>query len=142
MDFELKHNNYRLSKEKLLSEYNFTDVLLIKTKIPPVIDNSVLSSFSDLFPEERLDPLITSLPAPDRVNYASLLGIEDEEVDEDEYKNIEEGGLPADLTPTEMLLTKLLWGEADRFLTILLVAALEDMSIEDVSISLRKMNLF
>ena len=143
MKFELKHNNCRLSKEKFLSDYNFSDLFfLIRTISSPIVDKSILSSFSDMYPEERLDPLITSLPAPDKLNYASLFGIEDEDVDEDEYYDVGEEGLPCDLTQSEMLLTKLLWGEADRFLTILLVAALEDMSIEDVSLSLKKMNLF
>lgn len=140
--FELRHNNSRIIKETLMTQYNIEDLLVIKTNTTPIVEKSILSTFSELYPEEKLDPLITSLPAPDRLNYASMYDIEDEEVDEDEYYNVGEGGLPGDLTQSEMLLTKLLWGEVDKFLTILLVAALEDMSIEDVSTSLRKMNLF
>ena len=142
MFFELKHNDFRINKQKLFAEYNFADSLLNNSTTIPILDKSILSYFSDMFPEERLDPLITSLPAPDRVNYASMYDIGEEEVDEEEYDNINEEGLPNDLTPTEKLLTKLIWGEVDIFLTILLVAAIENMSIEDVSMSLKKMKIF
>jgi len=93
-----------------------------------------------LFPDERLDPLITRLPASDRIPPDFFDKYEDEEEEDDDEDDY--GVLPDDLTPTELLLTRFLWGEVDMFLTILLVAAVEDMSIEEVSNSLKKMNLF
>lgn len=61
----------------------------------------------------------------------------------DSLFSLDEGGeLPDDQTPTEMLLTRLLWGEVDRYIAVLCVAALEDMSVEDVERSLQKMIFF
>lgn len=130
MEFELKHNDSRLSREKILTDYHFPDPTSVKIKTPIITDKSLLTSVSDQFPDEMPDPEITCAYFPDRINYVSFYGME------------EGGELPDDLTPTEILLTKLLWGEADRFMTILLVSAIEDMSIEDATKSLAKMKLF
>ncbi len=140
MKFGLIHNNSLIRKEKYIAEYNYDNIKLIDSKPSPIVDKSLLSSISDLFPDERLDPLITSLPASDRIPPDFFDKYEDEEEEENDENDY--GGLPDDLTPTELLLTRFLWGEVDMFLTILLVAAVEDMSIEEVSNSLKKMNLF
>jgi len=139
MKFGLIHNNSLIRKEKFIAEYNYNDIKFIDSNPSPIVDKSLLSSLTDLFPDERLDPLITSLPATDRIPPGFFDEYEDEEEEDDD--EVDYGGLPDDLTPTELLLTRFLWGEVDMFLTILLVAAVEDMSIEEVSNSLKKMNL-
>lgn len=60
------------------------DLLQFKTKTAPIADRTILSTISEMLPAELLDPLITSLPAPDRVNYSSINDIEEEEVEEEE----------------------------------------------------------
>lgn len=143
MKFRLIHNNSLIRKEKFIAEYNYKDIKFIVSKTSPIVDKSLLSSITDLYPDERLDPLITSLPVSDRIPPDFFDEYEDEEDEEEEYEYEDDyGGLPDDLTTTELLLTRFLWGEVDMFLTILLVAAVEDMSLEEVSNSLKKMNMF
>lgn len=130
MLFELKHNNSMISSAKLMNEYHVTNLELLKDKSVKITDASLVNSISMLFPDEVADILISTSSTSDKMHYASLFGL------------YEEGEWPDDLTPTEMLLTRLLWGEVDRYMAILCVAAMEDMSVEDVNSSLQKMDLF
>ncbi|MBK9150352.1 MAG: hypothetical protein IPM26_04855 [Saprospiraceae bacterium] len=77
-------------------------------------------NLSETFPEERLDKKIVKLPYARLVNYAVRMEYEDG------------GELPDDLTVTESILTDVLWGKRDKSIAALLVAALENMDLEDV----------
>jgi len=130
MYFELIRNNSQISSTKLLNEFYVPDLFSLKNRTTVITDETLLTSLSKRFPEEKKDTCISSTWTEDKVHYVSLFGMD------------EGGELPDDLTQTEMLLTHLLWGEVDRFIAVLCVAAIEDMSVEDVEKSLQEMNLF
>jgi hypothetical protein len=130
MYFELKHNNSQISSTELRNEFYVPDHFSLKNRTAVITDKTLLTNLTKRFPEEKQDLQLISLHSADKVHYVSLFGMH------------EDGELPDDLTPTEMLLTRLLWGEVDRYIAVLCVAALEDMSVEDVEKSLQKMNLF
>lgn len=130
MYFELKHNNSQISSTELRNEFYVPDHFSLKNRSAVITNKTLLVNLNKRFPEEKPDLQLTSLYTADKVHYVSLFGMD------------EGGELPDDLTQTEMLLTHLLWGEVDRYIAVLCVAALEDMSVEDVEKSLQKMNLF
>ncbi|MCB0659576.1 MAG: hypothetical protein KDC04_01495 [Saprospiraceae bacterium] len=80
------------------------------------------------FPDEELDGEMRRFPSHDKVNYGNIFGMQ-------------EGYMPSDLTPTETILTKMLWGEMDMDYTALLVAGVENMDLEDIYINYKKMKL-
>ena len=138
MRFELKHNN-SLNKSILTDckkEYNFIFPIAVTStgkwittakNVPLLVKWQILDQW---FPAEGLDFEMTTFPTDDILNYASM------------YDMDEDGELPDDLTVTETILTRLLWGEIDRTKAILLVSALEDMEIDDVNTNLEAMGLF
>ena len=138
MRFELKHNN-SLSKSILTDrkkEYNFifpiavtyTGTWITTAKnVPLLVKWKILDQW---FLAEILDFEMTTFPTDNVLNYASM------------YDMDEDGELPDDLTQTETILTRLLWGEIDRNKAILLVSAMEDMDIDDVTKNLDEMGMF
>jgi hypothetical protein len=82
------------------------------------------------FPDEVTDFDMKAFPEGSRINYAILNG---EDTD---------GELPDDLTVTETVLTEVLWGQRDKDIAVLLVAALENMEIQKVKENFRKLNFF
>jgi hypothetical protein len=138
MRFELKHNN-SLDKSILTDrkkEYNFVLPIAVTAtgkwittakNVPLLVKWQILDQW---FPAEVADFEMTSIPTDDGLNYASF------------YDMNEDGDLPDDLTQTEKILTRLLWGSIDRTKAILIVSALEDMEIDDVTKNLDHLGLF
>lgn len=80
--------------------------------------------------DEVVDIEMTALPDNKKINYAKeIFGFQDE------------GTLPDDLSISEQILTNLLWGKINKDRAVLLVAAIEDMNIEDVENGIRKLGL-
>ena len=77
-----------------------------------------------------MDIKMKTMPEEASVCYASLYDMDDE------------GVMPDDLTATETILTKLLWGEISRTRAVLLVAALENMDASLIEEQLDKIGLF
>jgi hypothetical protein len=92
------------------------------------ISKSILND--QWFPAEVIDDGMKSMPAEASINYGSL------------YDLFEKGEIPKDLTPTEIVLTNLLWGDIERNRAILLVSALEDMNIDAVKRNLDNLGMF
>ncbi len=138
MRFELKHNN-SLDKSILTDrkkEYNFIFPIAVTytgkwittaKNVPLLVKWKILDQW---FLAEILDFEMTTFPTDNVLNYASM------------YDMDEDGELPDDLTQTETILTRLLWGEIDRNKAILLVSAMEDMDIDDVTKNLDEMGMF
>lgn len=117
-------------------EYNFIFPIAVTStgkwittakNVPLLVKWQILDHW---FPTEGLDFELTTFPTYDILNYASM------------YDMDEDGELPDDLTMTETILTRLLWGEIYRTKAILLVSALEDMEIDVVAHNLDKMGMF
>ncbi len=118
MKFRLSHNNSALPQVHFVEEY----CVDLTTFYHHHLDAETMQWH---FPDESLDKNMYRMPSVHLINYAQ------------EHEYPDEGQLPLDLTPTERLLTQLLWGQVDRTTTKLLVAAIEDMNLNDVEESMQ-----
>ncbi len=138
MRFELKHNNslaksisiYSDSQHYIIMKFDYfkSDNRKKQSRSAVKISKSILND--QWFPAEVIDDGMKSMPAEASINYGSL------------YDLFEKGEIPKDLTPTEIVLTNLLWGDIERNRAILLVSALEDMNIDAVKRNLDNLGMF
>jgi hypothetical protein len=138
MRFRLEHND-RIEKLNA-NEFNRKENLMISFKWEQAggwksenkVDffESMTRRIRIWFPDEVTDFDMKAFPEGSRINYAILNGDDTG------------GELPDDLTVTETVLTEVLWGQRDKDIAVLLVAALENMEIQRVKENFRKLNFF
>lgn len=133
MKFFLRHFDSLDNAEKFaaMGDPNPLAVFDAENRKRKIIDQNLLHRpCRDNSGEEQMDIKMKTMPEEASVCYASLYDMDDE------------GVMPDDLTATETILTKLLWGEISRTRAVLLVAALENMDASLIEEQLDKIGLF
>ena len=138
MRFRLEHNdrieklnaNEFNRKENIKISFKWEEAAGWKAENKADCFESMTRRIGMCFPDEVTDFDMKVFPEGSRINYAILNG-------EDTG-----GDLPDDLTVTETVLTEVLWGQRDKDIAVLLVAALENMEIRKVEENFRKLNFF